>query len=130
MKKPKLQDLQGFAKKYLKISIKVKWENWENKQRVYGFAVLDKNIIVLHQEIPVNLRVSSLSEGKRKIAPVFDGGEQYFYILLHEIGHFLFGLDEIRVEDFAKKEFKKQRRPVIWKYLNIKNGKDLYAISN
>lgn len=86
--KPKLKDLQNFAKQYF--PYKCPAVRWKRIEGYNGQAYTEKNIIYLNPEIPLNCWGCKTGEAtyapKAKIK--MRGGEQYFLVLIHEIGHF------------------------------------------
>ncbi|MHC4270665.1 MAG: hypothetical protein ACYSTS_19720 [Planctomycetota bacterium] len=132
MKKPRIKTLNAFVKLYSDILMndppRVKWKQMPEHK---GCADLKNNIIYLDSNNPVNSVFEhqftydlDLPEYVPSIKFRLKEGEQYFLTLLHEIGHFKMRYDllsylwgdwdqkHIAVEEWARKEFKKQRKRI------------------
>lgn len=91
LKKPRIKDLRHFVQLYIEPNPPtVKWK----KMKYLGVADGKKRIIYLNPTIPLKgsygiyIGNGYLYKSKVKSRLRLSGGEQYFLILLHEIGHF------------------------------------------
>lgn len=87
MNKPKIRDLQDFTKQYFRDRCPV--VRWKRMKRFAGLAQRKRNLVYLNPNISLDrwgCPVWCLNYQPRKIK--MNEGEQYFLVLLHEIGHF------------------------------------------
>ena len=96
MKKPTLKDLNKFAQLYIKHFPHPPTVKWKT-MRHFGVAYCKKNIIYLNPAIPLNctdgFTVGYCDSYKPSEKLILNEGEQYFFNLLHEMGHFKIQLD-------------------------------------
>jgi hypothetical protein len=89
IKKPSIEILQQFSDGYFKQNPPKL--QWHDGKPFLGCAVLVENSILLKPSMPLNLEGCRVDDGSfymPKLQFQLKDGEQYFYVLLHEIGHF------------------------------------------
>jgi hypothetical protein len=90
IKKPSIEILQQFSDGYLKQNPPKL--QWHDGKPFLGCAVLVENSILLKPSMPLNLEGCRVDDDGSFYMPKLQfqlkDGEQYFYVLLHEIGHF------------------------------------------
>ena len=106
--RPKIKDLQAFTKLHFKRNCPiVKWKKMKDMQ---GIVDEKKNIIYLNPEIPLKgwgCRVGEIYyKPKRKVR--LKDGEQYFFTLIHEIGHFKIKLKSSKEFKLLKKRLQRE----------------------
>ena len=89
IKKPSIEILQQFSDGYFKQNPpKLKWHDGKP---FLGCSVLIENSILLKPSMPLNPEGCQVDDGSfymPKLQFQLKDGEQYFYVLLHEIGHY------------------------------------------
>jgi len=86
MAKPRIPVLNRFAKEYLP-NVLVAWKNMES----WELADEEMNLINLNPKTPLDIKSTDVGDGLMYLPkkPIkFSDGEQYFFVLLHEIAHF------------------------------------------
>lgn len=142
MVKPKLKDLQEFTKQYFQKRVPpIRWK----KMEYLGLANYKKNMIFLNPNIPIDslyynkkgrkLICLSLVEGTFifNYTINFEEGEQYFFVLLHEIAELKIQEESPKyfktIRDRAIKEIKKKNR-IRNKLLGKRGGDKKITIEN
>lgn len=110
LNRPDIEVLTDFSKTYLS-NLTVKWKEMEP----LGEAYLEDNTIFLNPIIPIERECLGLGYGMSRIYEnelkdlKLESGEQYFLILLHEIGHFKVAYkppkEFIRIKERLEKEY-------------------------
>jgi hypothetical protein len=140
--RPRLKDLQNLTEGYFKSNApKVSFKDLADCN---GVSVLHHRLIFINRNMSQHVFFQCKNPTGRWESPAWYRGEFYFYVLLHEIGHFIYPAPdsyknlplakwkndpfEVKADLWAQKEFKKIRRNYIWNCLGITDGKDLYML--